>query len=296
MSTDLPTALTPIVRVLAPNPGVRELEGTNTWIVGRWPAAVIDPGVDDPRHLDEVLAAAGRIGAILLTHDHPDHAPGALTLARRTGAPVYAARPAEGMRRLRDGQEIRLPGVRLRVIATPGHTPDHVAFLLEPDRALFTGDAVLGRGTSVIDPPEGDLAQYLRSLRRLRELRPRTLYPGHGPVVLDAMAKLEEYLAHREEREREVLEGLAEGPRTPEQLVATIYAAYPPELHPLAARSVLAHLLKLEAEGRVRRVKSEGEMAFALADPRACARCGRPVAGRARLCGPCSLAVLQETD
>ncbi len=296
MDTDLPTALTPIVRVLAPNPGVRELEGTNTWVVGRWPAAVIDPGVDDPRHLAEVLAAAGRIGAILLTHDHPDHAPGALTLGRRTGAPVYAARPAEQMRRLRDGQEIRLPGVRLRVIATPGHTPDHVAFLLEPDRALFTGDTVLGRGTSVIDPPEGDLAQYLRSLRRLRELRPRTIYPGHGPVVLDAMAKLEEYLAHREEREREVLEGLVEGPRTPEQLVPTIYAAYPPELHPLAARSVLAHLLKLEAEGRVRRVKVDGETAFTLADPRACARCGRPVTGRARLCGPCSLAVLQETD
>jgi glyoxylase-like metal-dependent hydrolase (beta-lactamase superfamily II) len=293
---EVPSRLTRIVRVLAPNPGLRELEGTNTWVVGRWPAAVIDPAVDDARHLGEVLEAAGRVGAILLTHDHPDHAPGAGTLAAMTGAPVYAARQAEGWRRLRDGQEIRLPGVRLRAIATPGHAPDHVAFFLEGDRALFTGDAVLGRGTSVIDPPEGDLAQYLRSLRRLRELRPRTIYPGHGPVVLDAMAKLEEYLAHREERERQVLEGLAEGPRTPEELVPSIYAGYPAELHPLAARSVLAHLLKLEAEGRVRRVRSDGGTAFELADPRACARCGRPVAGRARLCGPCSLAVLQETE
>lgn len=296
MQTDVPAELTRIVRVLASNPGVRELEGTNTWVVGRWPAAVVDPGVDDTRHLAEVLEVAGRVGAILLTHDHPDHAPGAGTLAAMTGAPVYAGRPAQGMRRLRDGQEIRLPGVRLRVIATPGHTPDHVAFLLEPDRALFTGDLVLGRGTSVIDPPEGDLVQYLRSLRRLRELGPRTIYPGHGPVVLDAVAKLEEYLTHREERERQVLEGLAEGPRTPEELVPLIYAGYPAELHPLAARSVLAHLLKLEAEGRVRRRKADGETTFELADPRACARCGRPVTGRARLCGPCSLAVLQETE
>jgi glyoxylase-like metal-dependent hydrolase (beta-lactamase superfamily II) len=293
---EAPSRLTRIVRILAPNPGLRELEGTNTWVVGRWPAAVIDPAVDDARHLGEVLQAAGRVGAILLTHDHPDHAPGAATLSALTGAPAYAARPAEGMRRLRDGQEIRLPGVRLRAIATPGHSPDHVAFFLEPDRALFTGDAVLGRGTSVIDPPEGDLAQYLRSLRRLRELRPRTIYPGHGPVVLDAMAKLEEYLAHREARERQVLEGLAEGPRTPEELVPAIYTGYPAELHPLAARSVLAHLLKLESEGRVRRVKTDGEVRFALADQRSCARCGRPVTGRARLCGPCSLAVLQEAE
>jgi glyoxylase-like metal-dependent hydrolase (beta-lactamase superfamily II) len=284
----------PIVRVLAPNPGLRELEGTNTWVVGRWPAAVIDPGPDDAGHLREVLEVAGRVGAILLTHDHPDHAPGATSLSSMTGVPVFAARPADGSERLRDGQVIRMPGQAVRVVATPGHTQDHVAFFLEDAGALFTGDAVLGRGTSVIDPPEGDLAQYVRSLHRMRDLGPRTIYPGHGPVVLDALAKLDEYMAHRAMREEQVLTGLAEGLSTPEELVPAIYGDYPSELHPLAARSVLAHLLKLEAEGRVERSKGDGEIRFARSEPRACARCGRPVRGRARLCGPCSLAVLQE--
>lgn len=286
--------MTRIVRILAPNPGLRELDGTNTWVVGRWPAVVVDPGVDEPRHLTEVLEAAGRVGAILLTHDHPDHEPGASTLASQTGAPVLAARRAEARERLRDGQAIRMPGVEVVAVATPGHTPDHVSFFLPSDRALFTGDAVLGRGTSVIDPPEGDLAQYLRSLQRMRDLEPRTIHPGHGPLVLDAVGKLDEYLAHRQMREEQVLEGLAEGARTPEELVRGIYGDHPAELHPLAARSVLAHLLKLEAEGRVARSKKDGELRFARSEPRACARCGRPVRGRARLCGPCSLAVLQE--
>ncbi len=288
--------MTRIVRILAPNPGLRELDGTNTWVVGRWPAVVVDPGVDEAGHLAEVLEAAGRVGAILLTHVHPDHAPGAATLAARTGAPVLAAGQAEGRERLRDGHVIRMPGVHLVAVATPGHTPDHVAFSLPEGRALFTGDAVLGRGTSVIDPPEGDLTQYLRSLRRLRELEPRTIYPGHGPVVLDAMGKLDEYLAHRQIREEQVLAGLAERARTPEELVPEIYGDHPAQLHPLAARSVLAHLLKLEAEGRVTRSKKDGELRFSRSEPRACARCGRPVKGRARLCGPCSLAVLQEPE
>lgn len=283
-----------IVRVLAPNPGLRELEGTNTWVVGRWPAAVIDPAVDEPSHLHEIVEAAGRVDVIVLTHDHPDHAPGGATLAAMTGAPVYAARPAQGAERLHDGQVLRGPGFELTAVPTPGHSPDHVAFLSRDEGSLFTGDAVLGRGTSVIDPPEGDLAQYLRSLQRMRDLQPRTIYPGHGPVVLDAVAKLDEYLEHREERERQVLEGLAAGAGTPEELVPQIYGDYPKELHALAARSVLAHLLKLEGEGRVEKRRKDGEVRFEVSEPRACARCGRPVNGRARLCGPCSLAVLQE--
>jgi glyoxylase-like metal-dependent hydrolase (beta-lactamase superfamily II) len=283
-----------VVRILAPNPGVRELEGTNTYVVGEAPAVVVDPGPDDDTHLREVALAAGRVGVIALTHDHPDHAPGAVMLARSTGAPIRAVRPPDGGPRLRDGEWIESGSATVQAVATPGHSPDHVAFWSPEGSALFTGDAVLGRGTSVIDPPEGDLVAYLRSLRRMRELEPATIYPGHGPVVLRGVAKLDEYLEHRAMRERQVLEALADGPRSVEELVAEIYADYPSEVHELAGRSVLAHLLKLDAEGRVERTSRGGSARWAAIEPRACARCGRPVRGKARLCGPCSLATLQE--
>lgn len=284
-----------ILRVLAPNPGIRELEGTNTWIVGDGPSIVIDPGPDDAGHLREVTREAGHLAAILLTHDHPDHAPGAAALAEATGAPVYAARPPDGGQRLRDGQRIVAGDMALTAVATPGHSPDHVAFVEERHRGLFTGDAVLGRGTSVIDPPEGDLMAYLRSLQRMRELSPRVLYPGHGPVVFDGPGKLEEYVEHRAAREEQVLAALASGPRTAEEIVPEIYGDHPAELHELAARSVLAHLIKLENEGRAQRRTTAGVVRWALLEPRSCVRCGRPVRGRGLLCGPCSLAVLQES-
>jgi glyoxylase-like metal-dependent hydrolase (beta-lactamase superfamily II) len=284
-----------ILRVLAPNPGIRELEGTNTWIVGDGPTVAIDPGPDDPGHIHEVAREAGHLVAILLTHDHPDHAPGAATLAAATGAPVYAARPPEGGNHVADGQRIRAPDLALTAIATPGHTPDHVAYFEEGHRSLFTGDAVLGRGTSVIDPPEGDLTAYLRSLRRMQQLSPRVIYPGHGPVVLDGRGKLEEYLEHRSAREEQVLAALAAGQRTPEEIVSAIYGEHPVDLHRLAARSVLAHLLKLENEGRAERRTAKDVVRWTLLEPRNCVRCGRPVKGRGLLCGPCSLAVLQES-
>ena len=284
-----------IVRVLAPNPGVFELEGTNTWVVGDAPAIVIDPGPEYEGHLREVERTAGRVGEIVLTHDHPDHAPGASRLAEMTGATVRAARPGEGMQQLRDGEVVRSGTAALSALATPGHSSDHVAFFAAGDGALFTGDAVLGRGTSVIDPPEGDLVTYLRSLHRMRELQPRTIYPGHGPVVLRAMSKLDEYLDHREMRERQVFEALGDGQRTPEEMVAEIYVGYPADVLELAGRSVLAHLLKLEAEGRAEKRTKGGDVRWSRLEPRTCARCGRPVRGRAKLCGPCSLAVLQES-
>ena len=286
-----------VIRVLAPNPGVYTLEGTNTWIVGRGPTIVIDPGPDDPGHLDEVLKEAGRIAAVVLTHDHEDHAPGGPALAERGGAPLLAFRPPPGGERLEDGQTVSAKGASLSAHHTPGHSPDSAVFFAEGGGLLFTGDSVLGRGTSVIDPPEGDLALYLRSLTRMRDLGPRTIYPGHGPVVFDAVGKLDEYLDHRREREEQVLAALGSdgaARRSPQELVPEIYGDYPADVHALAARSVLAHLLKLEAEGRVERSGKASDPRFAVGTPRQCQRCGRRVKGRATLCGPCSLAVLQE--
>lgn len=290
--------MTRILRVLAPNPGVYTLEGTNTWIVGEEPSLVIDPGPDEAGHLAEVRRAAGWVGAVLLTHDHEDHGEGAASFAREARAPLFAWRPPSPGERLKDGQVFGAGGATaVTAIHAPGHSSDSMVFLCASEGALFTGDSVLGRGTSFIDPPEGDLSQYLRSLQRMRELRPRTIYPGHGPVVFDALGKLDEYLAHRQEREEQVLAALGalgKGQHAPEDLVPIIYAEYPQDVFPLAARSVLAHLLKLEKDGKVEHSGKASAPRFGLADPRECKRCGRPVRGRAALCGPCSLAVLQE--
>jgi glyoxylase-like metal-dependent hydrolase (beta-lactamase superfamily II) len=284
-----------IVRVLAPNPSVYTLDGTNTWIVGSDPAAVIDPGPDIAEHLEEVRRAAGRIAMILLTHHHEDHASGAPTLSRTTGAPVLAYR-GRGPLRLRDGQQLTLASTTLVAVHGPGHTRDSIAIYEPEARSLFTGDTVLGRGTSFLDPPEGDLAAYLRSLRRLKELGARAIYPGHGPAVFRVRDKLDEYLEHRAERERQVLAALNERQdRSSVDLVPEIYAGYPEDAWPLAARSVLAHLLKLEADGRARRLGTEEEPRFVLAETLPCARCGRRVRGRSPLCERCSLEALQES-
>jgi glyoxylase-like metal-dependent hydrolase (beta-lactamase superfamily II) len=275
-----------IVRVLAPNPSVYTLEGTNTWIVGEDPSIVIDPGPDDAEHRDEVARAAGRVAAVLVTHDHEDHAPGAPAFAELVMAPLYAFR-LKGAEHLRDGQPFATSD-DAKVVAeyTPGHSSDHVSFFVPSEGALFTGDAVVGRGTSFIDPPDGDLVQYLRSLRRMQELNPRVIYPGHGPIVVDARAKLNEYVSHREDREGQVLEQLGQGPRSVAEIVAAIYAGYASEVLPLAERSVLANLVKLQSEGRAERKGRSDGAKWAKSEPRACARCGRLVKGRARLCGP----------
>jgi glyoxylase-like metal-dependent hydrolase (beta-lactamase superfamily II) len=249
-----------IVRVLAPNPGPFTLEGTNTWIVGAGRALVIDPGPLDAGHIEAIRREAGEIAAILLTHHHPDHAPAAATLSALTGAAVFAFRPEAEESKISEGDVID----GLQAVHTPGHTEDHLAFFDPSSSALFTGDAVLGRGTSVIDPPEGDMATYAMSLRRMLGLRPALIYPGHGPTVASAEAKLREYIEHREQRERQVLEGLSEGPQTPEDLVRLIYEAYPAHLHQAAARSVLAHLIKLEREGRVVRLPTTAGDRFEL--------------------------------
>jgi glyoxylase-like metal-dependent hydrolase (beta-lactamase superfamily II) len=285
----------PIVRVLAPNPGVYTLEGTNTWVVGEAPSVVIDPGPDDEGHLTEVARTARRVAAVVVTHDHEDHAAGARRFAERVGAPLRSWR-LQGSDHLRDGEAVRGGGVELRAVHTPGHSADHLCFFVSEERALFTGDTVLGRGTSFIDPPDGDLVKYLASLERLRDLAPATIYPGHGPVLLDGVAVLQGYVEHRQERERQVLAQLADGPKTVDALVATIYAEYPEDVRPLAARSVTAHLKKLESEGRAEGKGRGAARAWALAEPKTCARCGRPVRGRARYCSSCSLILLQETS
>lgn len=284
-----------VLRVLAPNPGPFTLEGTNTWIVGTPPSLVIDPGPDDPDHLRAVLEEAREIAAILLTHRHPDHAPGAASLARLARAPVYAFRPERYELGLVDRRAVESGAVRLVAIYTPGHSSDHIAFWEEEGRLLFTGDAVLGRGTSIVSPPDGDMGAYQHSLEVMRDLGPGVIYPGHGPVVFDAERKLREYIAHRIERERQVLRALAAGMTRAEDLVPSIYGREIPEdMYPAAARSVLAHLLKLEREGRVARTGKTGEGRFTLVRTKPCARCGRPSAAGSKYCRQCSLALLQE--
>ena len=284
-----------IRRVLAPNPGPFTLEGTNTWVVGEAPSVVIDPGPDDPGHVLAVLDEAEPVGAIVLTHRHPDHAPGAVRLAAATHAPVLAFRPEEGERALADGELVEAGEIRLRVVHTPGHTPDHVCLHLEEDGLLFTGDAVLGKGTSVVDPPDGDMAAYIRSLRRLRELEPATIHPGHGPNVFTPIGRLDYYLRHREEREAQVLSALGAGLQTPTAMVPRIYGTEVPEsMYPAAARSVLAHLIKLEREGKVARTGRTKDDRFTLVGERACSRCGRPALPGSRFCQRCGLAALQE--
>ena len=240
--------------LLAPNPSPTTLEGTNTWVVaepGSPSVIVIDPGPDDEGHLRRVLgeAVAGdrRVAAILLTHRHPDHAAGAARFAELSGAQVRAADPVDrlGPEGLADGDVITAAGCELRVVTTPGHSADSVSLLLPADGALFTGDTVLGRGTTVI-ARDGNLGDYLRTLGRLWELtetsQVRLLLPGHGPTLADPIGTLDYYLAHRAERLEQVRSALAAGARTPAEIVAMIYTDVDPAVWPAAEWSVRAQL------------------------------------------------------
>jgi glyoxylase-like metal-dependent hydrolase (beta-lactamase superfamily II) len=240
--------------VLCPNPGPMTLDGTNTWIIaepGSPSVVVIDPGPDDENHLQRVLAEAvtgdRRVARILLTHGHLDHSGGAARFAELTGAPVQAADPAHrlGAEGFADGDVITAAGCELRVVATPGHSPDSVSLLLPADGALFTGDTVLGRGTTVIGQ-DGSLGDYLRSLDQMRALAEAAglhlLLPGHGPMLADPIGTLDYYVAHRAERLEQVRSALATGARTPEEVVAIVYADVDRSLWPAAENSVRAQL------------------------------------------------------
>ena len=243
--------------VLAPNPGLMTLDGTNTWLVaepGSASAVVVDPGPDDRAHLRRVVSVAEQAGrhvaAIVLTHGHFDHSAGARPLAELTGAPVRAVDPAHrlGSEGLPPGTVVSEGGCELEVIATPGHSSDSVSLYLRADRAVLTGDTVLGRGTAVL-AQDGSLADYLRSLDKLRALADaadlETLLPGHGPLVASPATTLDFYVTHRAERLAEIRAALAAGDRTMDQIVARVYADVDRALWPFAEMSVRAQLAYL---------------------------------------------------
>jgi glyoxylase-like metal-dependent hydrolase (beta-lactamase superfamily II) len=231
-----------ILRLVAPNPGPMTLEGTNTYLYGSEPCAVIDPGPDDAEHIGAVVAAAasrGGVGPILLTHSHGDHADGAKRLAAAAGADRSAV-VLSG-----DGEERH----GLRAVATPGHTADHVC-LLSGDGVCFSGDLVLGEGSTFVPPDGGSLASYMESLRRVQAEPLELICPGHGPWVTDPAAKLAEYVEHRDMRERRLVAALERGERSRRSLLAEVWNDAPDEVRPVVELVMEAHLQKLEAEGR----------------------------------------------
>jgi glyoxylase-like metal-dependent hydrolase (beta-lactamase superfamily II) len=251
-------------RLVARNPGFMTGPGTNTYLVGTQGCAVIDPGPHDLVHIERILeAAGGRVSAILATHTHPDHSPAVAALAQSTGAEVLGrGAPVHGRqdatfaptRVLNDGDVVRVGDVALRAIHTPGHASNHLCYLLEGAGMLFSGDHVMQGSTVVIGPPDGDMKVYLQSLARLQREPVTRIAPGHGTVIEDAQSEVARLIAHRLQREAKVVERLRRAGRaTIDVLVASVYDDVDPRLHPVAKGSLLAHLLKLEADGRARR-------------------------------------------
>ncbi len=247
--------------VLAPNPGVMTLEGTNTWVLiepGSTDAVVVDPGPLTEQHLQRVLALVARRGArvalTLLTHAHLDHAGSAGRFAELTGAPARAL--GAGHDDLADGDRLTAAGVELAVVATPGHTSDSLSFLLVAENALLTGDTVLGHGTSVVAWPDGELAAYLLSLQRIEAMtgsgEVTQILPGHGPTVPDAARVVGYYIEHRADRLEQVRAAVAAGAPDTDTVVAMVYADVPREVWPAARLSVMAQLDYLAAHPQTR--------------------------------------------
>lgn len=270
-----------VTRVIAPNPGIMTGPGTNTYLLGADRQALVDPGPLDEAHQRRLLEEAGdRLRWILVTHTHIDHSPLAAALKEATGAEIVAFGPAPQKpkqrssprrsskhldahdmsfapdRLLSDGEDLDIGDMRVSAVYTPGHTSNHLCFEIDGTRLLFSGDHVMSGSTVVIAPPDGDMAAYLESLEKVRQRKPRRIAPGHGDMIEDPAAVLDDYLRHRMEREAQVVARLDAGGEGAgvaiDDLVAAIYMDVPKELHPVARFSVWAHLLKLQAEGRAR--------------------------------------------
>jgi glyoxylase-like metal-dependent hydrolase (beta-lactamase superfamily II) len=259
-----------IRRVTANNPGPFTYLGTGTYIVGHGEVAVIDPGPDMGEHLEAILAAipGERISHILITHHHSDHSPLARALSKATGARVWGrpvkTPPVEDAVKLEAGYDnftpdvavlggevFDGPGWTLEAIHTPGHTSNHICYDLREENALFSGDHVMGWSTTVITPPDGDMGDYLRSLELIKARGFSTVWPTHGPPVTDVEPFLDAYIAHRRDRERQILDRLAAGDTRIKAMVPTIYAGVDPRLHAPAAHSVLAQMIELVKSDRV---------------------------------------------
>lgn len=254
---------TGVRRLVAPNPGMMTGPGTNTYLVGDEAVAVIDPGPRIDRHLDAIRSQSpGPIRWILCTHTHPDHSPGAMPLAEATGAELLGMPAPDGKsqdrtfspdRVLSDGDTLESPEFTLLAVHTPGHASNHLCYRHEGHRWLFTGDHIMNGSTVVIDPPDGNMRDYLDALERLKTLDLAALAPGHGAVIDNPVEIINWLIDHRMEREAKVVRKMETNPAlTLDELTPIVYDEVDPGLHRLASRSLLAHLLKLEADGRAR--------------------------------------------
>ncbi len=262
-----------VVVALGQNPSLFTGPGTNTYLVGTGRQRILlDPGQGMPAYLDVLERAMERAGCealqeIVLTHGHPDHMGGVAAVLERFGPLRVSKLPWPGndehygypLEAIGHGSVVETEGATLRGVHTPGHAPDHLCFMLAEEGALFSGDNVLGVGTTVIPHESGSLVDYMASLRRLLLEKPGRIYPAHGPCIEDGRAKILAYLAHREERERQIVAALARGPATVPEIVARVYTDVPQVLHKAAELSVSSHLLKLEAEGAALRAEAGGD-------------------------------------